>query len=88
VIALKNYMETVVEELLALCLKKGEPLCDCARCRLDVVAHALNHLPSKYVVTPEGEKYAQMESLNLQSKTEVMARVLDSIQVVSKNPRH
>lgn len=81
-------METVVEELLALCLRRGEPFCGCERCRLDVVARSLNHLPSKYVVTPEGEKYAQMESLGLQSKTEVMNQVLESIRTVTKNPRH
>ncbi len=86
--ALKNYMETVVEEMLEICLKKGETFCGCDRCRLDVSAYALNHLPSKYVVTPKGEKYAQMESLGLQSKTEVMARVLESIEVITKNPRH
>lgn len=87
-ISLHNYMETVVREILEICLKKGEPFCGCDRCRLDVIARALNQLPSKYIVTPEGEKYAQMESLGLQAKAEVMTRVLESIGIVTKNPRH
>ena len=45
----KNYMEDAVEATLDEILE-WKDTCRCERCRSDVKALALNHLPPKYVV--------------------------------------
>ncbi len=44
-----SVMEIIVKEVLEAYLEKFG-LCDCSRCRADVMALALTNLPSKYVV--------------------------------------
>ena len=49
----QNVMESFVEEELD---RMGDSLgcCLCEQCRNDVAAYALNHVPSRYVVTKSG----------------------------------
>nr|PZN04786.1 MAG: competence protein ComFB [Bacillota bacterium] len=84
---LKNYMENVVFLLLDELLKE-KGACTCERCRHDVAAIALNHLPPKYVVSETGEVYAKTEILNQQFRTNAVVEILKAIEVVQKNPRH
>lgn len=83
-----NYMEVLVEEALEGWMRKGEPFCGCPRCRMDVMAYALNRLPAKYVVSRDGEIYTQMDGLKLQAQTDVISRVLEGIRLISVKPRH
>ena len=87
-VVLKNCMEDMVMEAMEGWFGNSEPGCRCERCRRDIMALALNHLPPKYVVSHQGEIFTQMEGLRLQSKTDVMFQVLEAIKKVTKNPRH
>jgi len=80
-------MEDVVSNNLEIVLEK-EDICKCEKCRLDVMALALNRLPPKYVVTQKGHIYAQLEELELQFKVDVIKEIVKAIEVVRKNPQH
>jgi len=86
---LHNLMENVVlqrlEEILA---KDPVAFCNCAHCRLDVAALALNNLPARYVVTERGEVYASANNLEIQHFVDVVAAVAKALQVVRRKPRH
>ena len=49
-IFLKNYVEEIVSNSLDRLSKEGN-FCTCPRCRMDIMAYALNHITPKYVVT-------------------------------------
>lgn len=84
---LKNYMEELVikktDELLKLM-----NICKCEKCRLDIIAIALNSLPSKYVVTDKGELFTKVREMEQQFEVDVEAEIIKAAVFVSKNPRH
>ena len=84
---LHNYMEDIVLSNLNLLLEK-EDMCKCEKCRLDIMALALNRLPSKYVVTQKGHVYAKLAELELQLKADVIRELTRAIEIVKKNPQH
>lgn len=84
----KNYMEEVVESTLEQILSYREDVCTCDRCRLDIKALALNHLPPKYVVTDKGYVYTKVNELESQFKADVTVAVTNALKTVRKNPRH
>ena len=85
---LMNYMEMIVEKNMAGQLTGRKDICKCERCRLDVFAHALNHLPSKYVVTEKGSIYTKLSEMEYQLNADVTREVFKAIEVVRKNKRH
>ncbi|MDI3509147.1 MAG: competence protein ComFB [Clostridiales bacterium] len=85
--AMRNYMEDVVEHTLKLILPNLD-VCKCEICQMDMMAYALNHLPPKYVVTPEGELYSKLAELVQQSEVDAEVALIEAAKVVSKNPRH
>ena len=84
---LKNYMEDVVAKLTDKYLKDSE-VCHCEKCRLDIMALALNELPSAYVVTQRGEIFAAIDSTYPQSQVDAQVAVLNAIEMVKKSPKH
>jgi len=84
---LHNYMEDIVLNNLNLLLEK-EDMCKCEKCRLDIMALALNRLPSKYVVTQKGHVYAKLAELELQLKADIIRELTRAIEIVKKNPQH
>ncbi len=84
---LKNYMEDVVDQTLDEIMEWKES-CGCDRCRNDIKALALNHLPPKYVVTDMGYVYSKVNQLATQFRTDITVAVTNAMKVVSKNPRH
>lgn len=84
---LKNYMEELVmnktDELLKLM-----NMCSCEKCRLDIVAIALNELPTKYVVSDMGELYTKLNELEQQFEIDVETAIVKAAVLVSKNPKH
>jgi len=80
-------MEDIVLNNLNLLLEK-EDMCKCEKCRLDIMALALNRLPSKYVVTQKGHVYAKLAELELQLKADVIRELTRAIEIVKKNPQH
>lgn len=84
---LKNYMEELVmsktDELLKLM-----NICNCEKCRLDIIAIALNELPTKYVVSEIGELYTKLNELEQQFEIDVETAIVKAAVMVSKNPKH
>lgn len=84
---LKNSMEDVVihktDEIIKLM-----NICQCEKCRLDIIAIALNNLPSKYVVTDKGELYTKVRELESQFSVDVETEVVKAAIFVNRSPRH
>lgn len=85
---LKNYMEDAVRNALDEMLQKREDICKCSRCRLDIIAHALNHLPARYVVTDRGHTYTRVAEMGQQFGADLAVAISKAIRHVSKTPRH
>jgi competence protein ComFB len=88
-VILVNRMESVVQEALEEVIAKGEiAVCSCERCRLDVLALALNCLSPKYVVTEIGNAVTNVDLDSFQGKANVTMAVYKAIGVVTGRPRH
>ncbi len=90
---MRNAMEIVVRSSLAEILEQKEKygvedICTCERCRLDIMALALNKLPPRYVVCDQGEAYVRTSALDQQFKVDTLFAVLNALKVVQSNPRH
>jgi len=85
---LKNHMEDAVNWVLPLVLKEYSDLCTCERCREDIKAIALNRLKPIYVSSKQGESYAKLNNMSLQSKTDIMQKIVEAIEIVKNNPKH
>lgn len=84
---LKNFMEDVVAKLTDKYMKDTE-MCRCEKCRLDVMALALNELPPVYIVTRRGEMFAEIDSTYQQNKVDAEIAVLKAIDMVKNCPKH
>jgi len=83
-----NLAEILVERVLEDQLKKRTDVCTCERCKADIMAFALNHLPPRYVVTNKGEALVRASTLNNQISTDLLVEVSKAIDHIAKNPRH
>ena len=84
---LKNSNEDLVADLTKEIMAETD-MCHCDKCRLDVMALALNHLPPAYVVTFKGELFANIEATTLQNQADAMAAVIRAIAQVKSSPKH
>lgn len=84
---IKNYMEDIVEMFLDNIIKDMD-VCKCDQCRADIIAIVLNQLPTKYVVTKEGETYSKTNILIQQFEIDVISAIAKATELVKKNPRH
>ena len=85
---LRNYMEDIVQHKMNVVLKTMPDMCLCEQCRLDILAHALNNSPPKYVVTQKGVMFAKLNVLEGQFEVDVVRAITDAAIVISKYPRH
>jgi len=85
---LQNYTETVVIEVYTELASHRDLLCKCEKCRLDIMAMALNNLPPLYYVSDRGEVFSKLQSTYLDTKTKVLTEVLKAILQVEKQPNH
>lgn len=85
---LKNFMEDVVTDYVDEILAENKEYCDCERCRLDVIAAALNDVKPKYVVTDKGYAYARMGELIAQFRADTIVAVTKALKQVKMHPRH
>lgn len=85
--AMKNYMEEIVMSAADDILKDIN-MCTCSKCRLDVVAKALNDLPPQYIVTQKGEIYSKINNLKAQFEVDVIAAITKAAILVKRNPMH
>jgi len=84
---LKNYMEDIVEREVNQYMADAG-MCTCDKCRLDVMALALNELPTAYIVTKMGELFAAVDSIYLQNQINVEVAMLKAVGIVKANPKH
>ena len=84
----RNYMEDLVQAKMPDVLKTMKDICLCDRCRLDILAHALNNSPPKYVVSPRGTMYAKLSVLQGQFEVDVVRAITDAAITIGGNPRH
>lgn len=92
--ALINYRHNVVNvtEIIAEA-KVGEVItmmdaCSCPKCVYDILAIALNSLPTRYVTTDMGKQFIQLNSYKRQFETDVVAALIKACQIVKESPRH
>lgn len=79
-----NLMEYLVADRLDGAFKKFN-CCKCDKCRKDVVALALNQLPTKYVVAEQEEIPELVKAI---SGSEVSTAIVHAVLVVRSHPRH
>ena len=84
---MKNYMEPCVNNMLVPILK-GINSCTCEKCKLDIMAIALNSLPPKYIVTTKGQLFTKVSALQQQFDVDIIAAITKAAVIVSRAPRH
>ncbi len=85
---IKNYLEEVVNEQIDKILFDRKDICKCEQCRLDMLTHALNHLPPKYVVSQRGHIHTKLDELSIQFQADIIREILKAIRIIAKRPRH
>lgn len=85
---LRNYTETVVNEVLNEILATRNDICKCDQCRLDIMAKALNNLNPQYYVSNRGEVFSKILSTYLETRTKVVTEVTKAIMTISRAPHH
>lgn len=83
-----NLMEDKVSYITEQLLEREKDVCDCDKCKLDIIAIALNNLPTKYVVTEKGKLLGRANNLNYQFEADIVTEVTKAIEIVKKEPRH
>ena len=86
-VKMKNYMEDCVTDMMQGVLSDLID-CHCERCRMDILAHVLNKLPPKYVVTRKGHLYTKLSALQTQFDVDIIAAITQAAAIVAKRPRH
>lgn len=83
-----NYMEDIVRDTRESLISEREDVCKCQKCRLDIMARALNRLPPKYVVTDKGRMYTKLKEQEIQFRADVVQELTKAISHISKRPQH
>lgn len=84
---LVNLAELLVKDNIEQIMKKMNA-CTCDTCTNDIMAFALNSLPTKYVTTDSGKQYVQLEIYRKQYEIDVMAALTKACVRVKASPRH
>ena len=84
---LLNLSEILVKEKAPDVMEKMR-VCTCEACHNDVLALALNMLPTKYVTTDEGKQFLQLEMYKKQYETDVLSALTRACVRVKASPRH
>jgi competence protein ComFB len=85
--SLINLSEVLTKELLPSVMERMD-VCTCPVCTGNVLALALNALPTKYVTTDEGKQYTQLEVYKRQNELDVIAALTRACLRVKDSPRH
>lgn len=85
---LHNYTQDILLEKLPHTMKVLRS-CQCERCRLDILAIAMNSLPPAYAVTVgEDDGADRVKKLRREHEVKVTATLIKAIQQVKNEPRH
>ncbi len=84
---LVNIAEILAREKLSLVMERMK-VCTCKTCTNDVLALALNSLPTKYVTTDAGKQHFQLDVYKKQYETDILAALTKACVRVKASPRH
>ncbi len=84
---LVNIAEVLAREKISLVMERMK-VCTCQTCINDVLALALNSLPTKYVTTDAGKQYFQLDIYKKQYETDILAALTKACVRVKAAPRH
>jgi competence protein ComFB len=84
---LRNFMEDIVMDKLNRTMTMLR-CCECERCKKDVMAYALNELPSAYMVTEPQELEANVKQLRKTYEIKVTSALIQAVQKVKACPNH
>ena len=82
-----NIAEILAREKITLVMERMK-VCTCKTCMNDVLALALNSLPTKYVTTDAGKQYFQLDVYKKQYETDILAALTKACVRVKATPRH
>jgi len=82
---IRNYTEEMVRAYVDLNLPK-EDICDCNRCKLDVIAHMLNNLPASYGITHRGYLFDKLKSEDMQKRVTISNCFFTAVKAVKERP--
>ncbi|MDD2217468.1 MAG: late competence development ComFB family protein [Eubacteriales bacterium] len=82
-----NLAEIMVKENFEAVMDRMN-ICECDICKNDVMAIALNSLPTRYVTTDKGKQFIQLETYKKQYEVDVMAALTKACVKVKVVPRH
>lgn len=82
-----NVVEIIAKENVADLMDRME-MCTCSKCICDVLAIALNSLPTKYVTSDAGKQYIQLETYKKQFETDVEIALMRACLTVKESPNH
>jgi hypothetical protein len=82
-----NVMQALVEDKTDKYIRMFG-LCNCARCRIDVIALALSNLPAKYVVAKPHELIPRLSIYEQKFSAAVVTQVMSACRKVLERPHH
>ena len=82
-----NVMQLLVDEKADEYMKMFG-ICCCDKCRVDVRAYALNHLPPKYVVLSQNERVPRLTVYESRFASDVTAQLIQACKKVMLTPHH
>lgn len=89
-IQLVNVTEELVKGLVSFILHGVEyqTFCHCQRCELDIIAIALNALPTRYCVSKEARDEVFRRMNTPENIEQINKEIIRAIHMVGTNPRH
>lgn len=86
---LVNVTEVLVQSIFTDEFLRGYTMpCGCSQCKDDILAIALNRLPSRYVSTDRGETYVKAQFFNQQLHSDVVRELTLAAEMVASRPNH
>lgn len=82
-----NVMQILVDEKADEYMKMFG-ICCCDKCRVDVRAYALNHLPPKYVVLSQNERVPRLTVYESRFSSDITAQLIQACKKVMLTPHH
>ena len=84
---LENCMDILVEQMFDQATKNMD-ICRCEKCKLDIMALALNSLQPRYSVTRQGAVYVKLNILEQQFSTDVLSAIVKGAMTVQESQHH
>lgn len=69
-------------------INKNKLTCTCERCQSDIIALALNRLPTRYVATEAGNVYVKALFTNNQLSSDIVRELSHASAIVKDSPNH